>query len=65
MVEVCNHFQFLDMWKFCILGTSLDKFIRTQGASAENKGFFPYEWLDSVDKLDEVQLAPMKLFTAN
>ena len=62
MVEVRNHFRFLDMWKFCSPGTSLDKFIRTQGASAENKGFFPYEWFDSVDKLDEVQLPPSEAF---
>ena len=62
MVEVSNHFRFLDIWKFCSPGASLDKFICTQGSSARNKGFFPYEWFASVDKLDKVQLPPPEAF---
>jgi len=36
---------------YCAAGTSLDKFIRAYDIE-ENKGFFPYEWLDSYDKLN-------------
>ena len=36
---------------YCAAGTTLDKFIRAYDIE-ENKGFFPYEWFDSYDKLN-------------
>ena len=46
-----TQFTFLDQMNYCAPGTSLDKFVRAYDIK-ENKGFFPYEWFDSYDKLD-------------
>ena len=39
--------------------TSLDNFLKAFGCS-QTKGMFPYEWLDSVDKLSLTHLPPRK-----
>ena len=44
-------FLFLDQSQYLAAGTSLAKFM-TAFEGGENKGFFPYEFLDSYDKLD-------------
>ena len=44
-------FLFLDQVQYLAAGTSLDKFMKAFDVG-EKKGFFPYEFLDSYDKLD-------------
>jgi len=46
-----SQFLFLDQMSYCAAGVSLDKFITAYDVG-ETKGKFPYEWLDSYDKLD-------------
>ena len=46
-----NQFLFLDQMSYCAAGTSLDSFVKAYDVG-ENKGIFPYEWLDSYEKLD-------------
>ena len=43
--------QFLDILNFLGGATSLDSFLKAYKTS-ETKGFFPYEWFDSPNKLD-------------
>ena len=47
--------------KFLGGATNLDSFLKTYKAS-ETKGFFPYEWYDSPDKLDCTVLSPYEAF---
>ena len=47
--------QFLDILNFLGGVTTLDNFLKAYGAS-EEKGFFPYEWFDSAEKMNESQL---------
>ena len=49
--------QFLDILNFLGGATSLDSFPNTYKTS-ETKGFLPYEWFDSPDKLDANFLHP-------
>ena len=42
--------QFLDIMNFLGGATSLDSFLKAYKAT-ETKGFFPYEWFDSPEKL--------------
>lgn len=51
-------FRFLDMNQYLAAGTSYSKFLKAYGVE-EEKGFFPYEWFDSTDKLDDTKLPPM------
>ena len=53
--------QFLDIMKFLGGATTLDSFLKAYKAS-ETKGFFPYEWFDSPDKLDCTELPPYETF---
>ena len=53
--------QFLDILNFVGGNTSLDRFLKAYGAE-ESKGFFPYEWLDSFDKLGNETLPPPESF---
>ena len=50
-----SKFKFLDITQFVAPGYSYEKFLRSYNAS-EGKGFFPYEYLTSIEKLDEPQL---------
>jgi hypothetical protein len=43
--------MFLDQMAYCGAGTALSSFIKAYDVG-ENKGWFPYEWFDSYDKLD-------------
>ena len=47
--------QLLDIMKFLGEATTLDSFLKAYKAS-ELKGYFPYEWFDTPNKLDEQQL---------
>ena len=53
--------QILDIMKFLGGATSLDSFLKAYKAS-EIKGFFPYEWFDSADKLENEELPPYEAF---
>ena len=53
--------QFLDIMKFLGGATSLDSFPKAYKAS-ETKGFFPYEWFYSPDKLESEELPPYEAF---
>ena len=53
--------QFLDILNFLGGVTTLDNFLKAYGAS-EEKGFFPYEWFDSAEKMNESQLPPIESF---
>ena len=46
-----TQFTFLDQMSYCAAGTSLQKFITAYDVG-EKKGYFPYEWFDSYEKLD-------------
>ncbi|HLX53663.1 MAG TPA: hypothetical protein VKR58_06965 [Aquella sp.] len=46
-----NTFTFLDQQNYCAAGTDLRNFIKAY-TSGEQKGYFPYEWFTSFEKLD-------------
>ena len=48
--------QLLDIMKFLGGATTLDSFLKAYKAS-EMKGYFPYEWFDTPNQLDEQQLS--------
>ena len=68
VMKKTNHFvsfkfgdvQFLDILNFLSGAISLDSFLKTYKTS-ETKGFFPYEWFDSPNKLDALFLPPMNV----
>jgi hypothetical protein len=49
--------KLLDVANFLAAGVSLDKWLKAYKCTM-TKGFFPYEWLDSYDKLDQDHLPP-------
>ena len=53
--------QFLDILNFLGGATTLDNLLKAYGAS-EEKGFFPYEWFHSIEKLNVSQLPPINSF---
>ena len=52
---------FLHFSHFLAPGTSYAKFLKAYGVE-EAKGFFPYEWLDDVTKLEHTELPPHEAF---
>ena len=56
-----EHLKFLDITNFLAPGFSYDAFIKAYECS-QTKGYFPYEWVDSVDKLNYDQLPPCEAF---
>ena len=57
--------QFLDIMQYLAPGFSLDDFIRSfgNGKETEQKSYFPYEFMDSFEKLNDVtSLPPYKSF---
>ena len=56
--------QFLDILNFLGGATSLDSFLKAYKTN-ETKGFFPYEWFDSPNKLDATFLPPYECFFSN
>ena len=61
MTIATNNLIFLDMYNYLAPGTSYDKYIKAYGAELQ-KGFFPYEWLNSIDKLELDRLPPFESF---
>ena len=56
-----NSSKFLDILNFLGGATLLDSFLKAYKTS-ETKGFFPYEWFDSHEKLDATFLPPYDCF---
>ena len=53
--------RFLDVTNFLAPGFNYDDFLKAYGCT-QTKGFFPYEWFDSLVKLDETFLPPREAF---
>ena len=53
--------QFLDICNYLAPGYSYDKYIKAYGASLQ-KSCFPYDWMDSLEKLDYPELPPKEAF---
>ena len=56
-----KHLRFLDITNFLAPGFSYDKFLKAYECP-QVKGFFPYEWMDSLDKLNYRELPPHSTF---
>ena len=56
-----NSLKFLDISNYVAPGFSYDQFLRAYECE-QTKGFFPYEWIDSLDKLEETSLPPHEAF---
>ena len=57
----CDKFKFLDAMQFVAPGTSYTAFLSSYKCSVQ-KGFFPYEWFDSAEKLSYPCLPPIDAF---
>ena len=55
--------QFLDIMNFFGGATSLDSFLKAYKTS-ETKGFFPYEWFDHPEKMQNTELPPYDAFNS-
>ena len=53
--------KFLDVSNFLAAGSSYAAFLKAYGCK-QQKGYFPYEWVDSLEKLEEEQLPPHEAF---
>ena len=53
--------KFLDVLNYLAPGYSYRHFLKAYGAE-DAKGFFPYEWLDRLSKLDHTELPPHEAF---
>ena len=49
--------KYLDISNYVAPGFSYDQFLRAYECE-QTKGFFPYEWIDKLDKLKETSLPP-------
>ena len=69
VIKKANHFvsfkfgyvQLLDIMNFLGGATSLDSFLKAY-KTAGNKGFFPYEWFDCPQKMNNSELPPYDAF---
>ena len=69
MIKKANQFvsfkfgdvQLLDIMNFLGAATSLDSFLKAY-KTAETKGFFPYEWFDCPQKMNNSELPPYDAF---
>ena len=52
-----ENFKFLDITQYLAPGVNYATFIKAFDVK-ESKGFFPYEWFTSLDKLDHTELPP-------
>ena len=55
--------KFLDIANFLAPGTSYAGFLKAYDC-AEEKGFFPYEYMDSLERLNETHLPPREAFNS-
>ena len=53
--------KLLDISNYVAPGFSYDQFLKAYECE-QTKGFFPYEWIDSLDKLEETSLSPHEAF---
>ena len=53
--------KLLDISNYVAPRFSYDQFLKAYECK-QTKGFFPYEWIDSLDKLEETSLAPHEAF---
>ena len=53
--------KFLDLINYLAAGTSLEKLYSSYGVSTP-KGTFPYQWFDSLEKLNATSLPPREDF---
>ena len=56
-----SQFRFLDFTKFMAPGCNYAAYLKAY-VEQEEKGFFPYEWFDSLEKLDHPRLPPHEAF---
>ncbi len=59
-----QHLQFLDVRSYLAPNYSYDAFIKAYKCKIE-KGFFPYDYFDSSDNLNETELPSHDLFFSN
>ena len=56
-----GNLRILDITNYISPGFSYSNYLKAYGVS-EEKGFFPYEWLDCLEKLNETSLPPHSAF---
>jgi hypothetical protein len=56
-----QHLKFLDITNYLAPGFSYEQFLNAYECS-QTKGYFPYEWVDSLDKLNHCSLPPRETF---
>ena len=56
-----NKLRFLDIQNYLAPGVSYDKYLKAYGCSVQ-KGHFPYEYIDDLQKLEEHSLPPQAAF---
>ena len=56
-----ERFKFLDITNFIAPGFSYEKYLKAFGCLSE-KGFFPYEYVDSLERLEETSLPSHEAF---
>ena len=56
-----QHLKFLDITNYLAPGFSYDQFLKAYECS-QTKGYFPYEWVDSLEKLNSPTLPPPEAF---
>ena len=55
------HLKFLDITNYLAPGFSYDQFLKAYECT-QTKGYFPYEWVDSLEKLEFPALPPPETF---
>lgn len=58
---VSKRLKFLDISHYLAPGFSYDRYLKAYNCTAR-KGFFPYEWMDDLDKLEYESLPPYAAF---
>ncbi|CAB4040471.1 Zinc finger and SCAN domain-containing 22 [Paramuricea clavata] len=56
-----QHLKFLDITNYLAPGFSYEQFLKAYECS-QTKGYFPYEWVDSLNKLNHCSLPPRETF---
>ncbi len=56
-----EHLNFLDIKSYLAPGFSYAQFLKAYECE-ETKGFFPYEWIDGLEKLEDTSLPPHEAF---
>ena len=56
-----QHLKFLDITNYLAPGFSYEQFLKAYECS-QTKGYFPYEWVDSLEKLNSPTLPPPEAF---